>query len=138
MLKKLLKTEIEIVHLTSDDKKFIYEEDALQHEWLLNQKKEIIREDEQMIDEKIKTVIDVLSRNEWGIFFKGEPLTSLPVQDGIKVYKVNEVNQETFSRELRKNLETKEKEWQKHQTSQNQTSQELSSGTRTTLNDIKE
>ena len=33
----------------------------------------------------------ILSKNEWGIFFKGEPIESLSTQDGVKMYKVNEV-----------------------------------------------
>ena len=33
----------------------------------------------------------MLSDNEWGIFFKGEPIERYPTQDGMKMYKVNEV-----------------------------------------------
>ena len=33
----------------------------------------------------------VLSDNEWGIFFKGEPIEGYPTQDGMKMFKVNEV-----------------------------------------------
>ena len=34
----------------------------------------------------------VLSKNEWGIYFKGEPIEGFPTQDGMRVYKVNEVS----------------------------------------------
>jgi len=34
----------------------------------------------------------VLSKNEWGIFFKGEPMEGFPTQDGMRVYRVNEVS----------------------------------------------
>ena len=36
-------------------------------------------------------ILKVLRDNDWGIFFKGEPIQMLPVQDGITMYKVNEV-----------------------------------------------
>ena len=34
----------------------------------------------------------VLSKNEWGLFFKGEPMEGHPTQDGMRVYRVNEVS----------------------------------------------
>ena len=43
-----------------------------------------------MAQRKLKNV-EVLKKNDWGVFFKGEPITSLPVQDNDKIYKVNEV-----------------------------------------------
>ena len=126
MLKKKLKTELKIVHLTSDDNIFLNEKEALQHEWLLENKREITRKEVEMIDDNLKSVVEVLNRNDWGIFFKGEPVTSLPVQDGMKVYKVNEVKLDAFLDELRMRLtENKEKECQNHQTNQNQIDREL-------------
>lgn len=126
MLKKKLKTELKIVHLTSDDNIFLNEKEALQHEWLLENKREITRKEVEMIDDNLKSVVEVLNRNDWGIFFKGEPVTSLPVQDGMKVYKVNEVKLDAFLDELRMRLtENKEEECQNHQINQNQIDREL-------------
>ena len=34
----------------------------------------------------------ILSENEWGLFFKGEPIEGFPTQDGMRVYRVNEVS----------------------------------------------
>ena len=43
--------------------------------------------------EDIKNLIrNVLEKNDWGIYFKAEPITSLPVQDNSKIYKVNDVS----------------------------------------------
>ena len=126
MLKKKLKTELKIVHLTSDDNIFLNEKEALQHEWLLENKREITRKEVEMIDDNLKSVVEVLNRNDWGIFFKGEPVTSLPVQDGMKVYKVNEVKLDAFLDELRMRLtENKEVECLNHQINQNQIDREL-------------
>ena len=126
MLKEKLKTELRIVHLTSDDNVFLDEKKAMKHEWLLSNKKEVTRKESKMKEDKLKSIVKVLSRREWGIFFKGEPLTSLPVQDGMKVYRVNEVKLDTFLDELRGCLkENKEEECQNHQTNQNQIGEEL-------------
>ena len=43
----------------------------------------------------------VLSKNEWGVFFKGEPLEGYPTQDGMKIYKVNEVSPDKLFDEIK-------------------------------------
>ena len=48
--------------------------------------------------EDIKNLIrKVLEQNDWGIYFKAEPITSLPVQDNSKIYKVNDVSVDRLS-----------------------------------------
>ena len=54
----------------------------------------------------------VLSKNEWGIFFKGEPMESLSTQDGVKMYKVNEVALDRLYDAVEKETTQMEKECQ--------------------------
>ena len=54
----------------------------------------------------------VLSKNEWGVFFKGEPLQQLPIQDGAKMYKVNEVSTDRFYDEIKKAVNNMENTWE--------------------------
>ena len=54
----------------------------------------------------------VLSRNEWGIFFKGEPMEGFPTQDGMKMYKVNEVALDRLYDAVEKETTQMEKECQ--------------------------
>ena len=54
----------------------------------------------------------VLSKNEWGIFFKGEPMEGLPTQDGVKMYKVNEVALDRLYDAVEKETTQMEKECQ--------------------------
>ena len=54
----------------------------------------------------------VLSRNEWGIFFKGEPMEGFPTQDGMKMYKVNEVALDRLYDAVEKEITQMEKECQ--------------------------
>ena len=68
----------------------------------------------------------ILSKNEWGIFFKGEPIEGFPTQDGIKMYKVNEVAPDRLFDALKSESRQMEKEWQDN--SEQQTEGESSIG----------
>ncbi len=68
----------------------------------------------------------VLSKNEWGIFFKGEPIEGFPTQDGVKMYKVNEVALERLYDAVEKEITQTEKECQGD--SEQQTGRESSAG----------
>ena len=39
-------------------------------------------------------VCEILKEKQWGIFFKNEPMQSLPVQDNTALYKINEVKKD--------------------------------------------
>ena len=54
----------------------------------------------------------VLSKNEWGIFFKGEPIEGFPTQDGMKMYKVNEVAVDRLHDAVEKEITQMERECQ--------------------------
>ena len=59
----------------------------------------------------------VLSRNEWGIFFKGEPIEGFPTQDGMKMYRVNEVASERLFDAVEKEITQMENQCQETKTS---------------------
>ena len=89
--KKRLKTELAIIYLTTNDKKFLNIKDALEHQGILEKHKEKKVEELQMVVDVKQLIAEVLRKNDWGIYFKAEPITSLPVQDNSKIYKVNDV-----------------------------------------------
>ena len=109
-LLSLLKTEIQRVYLTTDDKMFLDVEDALQHEESLEKKRAIIKKKEETVNKINELFLKVLSNNNWGLYFKGEPMQSIPMSDGGKVYKVNEVKVEQVYEEIQKEIES---DWQK-------------------------
>ena len=44
------------------------------------------------MQEQIKKVIrEILTKNNWGIYFKGKPLVEMPVAGESSIYKLNEV-----------------------------------------------
>jgi hypothetical protein len=91
-LKKLLKTELRAVYVTTNNKSFLSLNDAIDCENEQEKKREKIKKKEEIIMNIYDILSKVLSRNDWGVFFKGEPLQNCPVQEGAKMYKVNEVN----------------------------------------------
>lgn len=73
-----------------------------------------------MIDIK-NLVKKVLEENDWGIYFKAEPITSLPVQDNSKIYKVNDINIDRLMDSLddKLSIESREDEWRDNQQATN-------------------
>ena len=143
-MRSLIKTEIERVYLTSDDKKFLNEYEAIIHESELEDKRKQNRKWRQMKTDLAEIVLKVLEKERWGIFFKSEPMQSLPVQDSpTTLYKVNEVKEEMLVDAIRKQIEVnaqeREKECRENQAKNApRIDRELSDGTEKTLNDTNE
>ena len=62
--KKLLKTELAIIYLTTNNKKFLNINDAIEHQGILEQHKENKREEHQMIVDVKQLIEEVLNKNE--------------------------------------------------------------------------
>ena len=114
-LKSLIKQELAIVYLTTNGKKFLNLNDALDCESKEEKKRVIIKENEEMIMKIYELLSKVISENEWGIYFKGEPIEGFPTQDGMRVYKVNEVSSDRLFDAIEKESIKAEKEWQEKQ-----------------------
>ena len=54
----------------------------------------------------------ILSKNDWGVFFKGEPIEGYPTQDGVKMYKVNEITADRLYDAIDNELKQMENECQ--------------------------
>ena len=133
-LKKLLKTELAIVYLTSDGSKFLDENLAVIHESGSQETMEKDRRWDKMKTKIAEIVCRVIKEKKWGIFFKNEPVQALPVQDNTTLYKVNEVRDDELFDAIKCAIE-RESEWQSHQAEkkENQTERELLDGTNQTL-----
>ena len=101
----MLKHELEIVWITSDEKKLLCIDDALNHEEMQQDKRAIIEKEENKVTNINEIFLKVLNRNNWGLYFKGEPITLIPTNDDSTVYKVNEVKFDKLVEELEKELE---------------------------------
>ena len=142
-LKKLIMTELAIVAVTTDNKKFLNEYKAIIHESGLEDKRQQQRSWESMKDKIARLVLKVLEENRWGIYFKSEPMQVLPVKDSSStLFKVNEVNLDEFEQTIKSQIDKdaeRRSECQENQTeSKLQTDKESSTGIETMLNDTEE
>ena len=141
---KSIKTELRIVNLTSDGLNFLDIDKAIIHESELEEKRIEIRRWEKMKDNIAEVVLKILQKNRWGIYFKTEPMQTLPVKDSsATLFKVNEVKEESLVDAIKTQIElttqTKEFEWQANQTkNQSVIDNKSLSGTNQTLNDTEE
>ena len=136
-LKSWIKTELRTIYLTSDKKQYLNEYEALIHESALEDNRKMNRRWEEMKTNIAELVCEVLKKKQWGIFFKNEPVQSLPVQDSTTLYKVNEVKEDELVCAIKDTIEERVNEWQ-HQTSQKATDSESLNGTNQTLRDTEE
>jgi len=138
-LKSLLKTELTATYLTSDGGRFFDEYEAVIHEYSLQQNKAKERRWNEMKTKIAELVCDIIKEKQWGIFFKHEPMKALPVQDETSLYKINEVNRDELMDAVMQALEERMSGWQerKANTQENQTDNELSTGTNQTLKNIE-
>ena len=141
---KSIKTELRIISLTSDDNIFLDTDKAIIHESELEEKRIENRRWEQMKENITELVLKILQQNRWGIYFKSEPMQTLPVKgSSAALFKVNEVKNDeivdAIIREIESTTQTKEFEWQANQTkNQSAIDNELLDGTNQTLNDTEE
>ena len=105
-LRGILKHELERIWITSDEKKFLRIDDALKHEETLEKKRAIIQKEEDKVTDIHKLFLKVLNSNNWGLYFKGEPISRIPTNDDSMVYKVNEVKFERLIEEIQNTLES--------------------------------
>ena len=139
-LKSFLKTELGIVYLTSDGRKFLDDNLAVIHESFLDKQRETDRRWNQMKTKIAELVCQIIKEKQWGIFFKNEPMQALPVQNNTSIYRINEVKDDELMDAIQKAMDERIDEWQNHQadSTENQTDSELSSGTNQTLSNTEE
>lgn len=142
-LKSLTRTELAAVTVTTDNKRFLNEHEALIHESGLEDKRQKQRSWESMKDNIARLVLEVLKENRWGIYFKSEPMQVLPVKDSSStLFKVNEVNLDEFEQTIKSQIDKdaeRSRECQENQAENtNQTDRESSTGIETMSNDTEE
>ena len=118
--KASLKTELGHIYLTSKDEKFLSREEALIKELEILKNKEHKIKEVKMNNNIYNLITKILASNDWGLYFKGEPLQSLPIQDGFKMFKVNDVNLDELHNAVMREVEKGQSEsWENMNSSQN-------------------
>ena len=120
-LKEKIKTELEDVYIDSagvrhlDLLKALYSESQIQ----IAKDRKLLRE--KKIMKIVDLVMQVLRAENWGVFYKNQPIQPLELQDGNALYKVNQVDECDIEEAITKTL-TKEKPWESSQTNLDQNS----------------
>ena len=110
-----VRAELETIYITSSGTKYLRKMDALCAESQIQRSKEAKEKRRQRIMSMVDILMRVLKENNWGVFYKSEPLQTLTLQDASPLLKINEVDNESIEDavlDVIKRLKTKElKDW---------------------------
>ena len=113
-----VKSELETIYITSAGDKFIKEMDALCAESQIQQAKESKEKRRQNIMGIMELLLKSLEGENWGIYYKNEPIRSLNTKDGNMLYEINTVCLDEIERvllkKLKESLEQKGESWKTH------------------------
>jgi len=111
-----LKKELETVYIDSGGKKHLNYMDALCAESQIQVCIERKLKQKQRIMDIVELIMQVLKSENWGIFYKNQPIRNLETQDGGTLYEVNQVDECEIETAIHETL-TK---WQSSQINSNQ------------------
>jgi len=114
-----IKKELETVYITSDGRKFLKYIDALYSQSEIDKGIEIKLSKQARVMDIVKIVMDVLRHENWGVYYRNQPMQPLEMQDGAPLYKINQVDDEDIERALINTL-TEGEPWKHSETNLNQ------------------
>ena len=95
-----IKKELETVYITSSGSKYLKEMDALSAEAQIQQARQSKQRRKDRMTKLVDILFDVLKQNNWGVFYKSEPMQSLTLQDGAPLLKINEVDSDVVEQAI--------------------------------------
>jgi hypothetical protein len=93
--------------------------EALCAESQIQQCKEAKLQQKQRIMDIVELIMQVLKSENWGVYYRNQPMQPLEMQDGNALYKVNQVDECEIEAVIEKAL-TKDKPWESSQIDSNQ------------------
>ena len=115
-----LQKELETVYIDSGGKKHLDHMEALCAETQIQQCRQAKLQQKQRIMDIVELIMQVLKSENWGVFYKNQPIQPLEMQDGNALYKVNQVDEVEIETAMDKALTNKDKPWESSQTNSNQ------------------
>ena len=110
-----IKAELETVYITSSGTKHLKKMDALCAVSQIQMARESREKRRRIIMSMVDILMHVLKENNWGVFYKSEPIQTLILQDNAPLLKINEVDNESIEDAVLSvinKLQTKElKDW---------------------------
>ena len=114
-----IRSELDTVYITSDGRKFLKYIDALYSQSEIDKGIEIKLSKQKRIMNIVEIIMSVLKSENWGVYYKNQPMQPLEMQDGAPLYKINQVDDEDIERALINTL-TKGESWKHSETNLNQ------------------
>ena len=114
-----LKSELEFVYIDSSGKRHLKEMDALCAEAQIQLSRDSKLQIKKRIMDIIELVMKVLKSENWGVYYKNQPIQPLEMQDGNSLYKVNQVDECDIETALEQSL-TKDEPWKPSQINSSQ------------------
>ena len=105
-----IKKELEAVYIDSSGKKHLDYKEALCAEAQIQQCRQAKLKQKQRIMDIVELMMQVLKSENWGVFYKNQPIQPLEMQDGNSLYKVNQVDECDVEQAIEQAL-TKDKPW---------------------------
>ena len=111
-----LQKELDNVYIDSSGKKHLDYTEALYAEIQLQVYEESKLQQQRKIMDIIELVMRMLKSENWGVYYKNQPIQPLEMQDGNALYKVNQVDES----EIETRIEQALTEWESSQSNSNQ------------------
>ena len=114
-----IKKELESVYIDSSGKRHLDYMEALCAETQIQTCRERKLQKIQRIMNIVELIMQVLKSENWGVFYKNQPIQPLEMQVGNALYKVNQVDECEIEKVIEQAL-TKDEPWESSQTNSNQ------------------
>ena len=114
-----LKKELDTVYIDSSGKKHLEHIEALCAETQIQMNRERKLQIKKRIMDIVELIMKVLKSENWGVFYKNQPIQPLEMQDGNALYKVNQVDENDIETAIEQAL-TKGESWESSQIDLNQ------------------
>ena len=88
-----IKRELDTVYIDSSGKKHLDYMKALCAEAQIEACRQRKLEKKQKIMDTVELIMQVLKSENWGVFYRNQPIQPLEMQDGTSLYKVNQVDE---------------------------------------------
>ena len=101
-----IQTELATVYITSSGDRYLKEMDAICAEAQIQQAKESKERRKEKLMGNIEAILKVLLEENWGIYYKNNPMRSLTTQEGGTLYEINTVDLDEVERVFLNKLNT--------------------------------
>ena len=114
-----IQRELDTVYIDSSGTKHLDYMKALCAEAQIESCRQRKLEKKQRIMNTVELIMQVLKSENWGVFYRNQPIQPLEMQDGNALYKVNQVDECEIEKVIETAL-TKDEPWESSQTNSNQ------------------